>query len=249
MRFFIESGSIENGVVTLTQEDSAHIAKVLRMREGDMITVCDEHAEHQCRILNVHKSRPVTAEILSSGPHTTEPDVFVTVYAALSKGDRFDYLVQKCTEVGVSHIVPFESKRCVVRLENARESEKKRVRYERIALEASKQSLRSRPVSVGEILPYEQAIRQAAADECCLFLYESEKNRSFKQILESFGSFKRISIITGPEGGFEPSEVDLASSLGAHSVLIGPRILRCETAPVAAVSAVMYHTGNFDVGV
>lgn len=249
MRFFVESSSIAQGVVTLSQEDSAHISKVLRMRAGEEITVCDQQAEHRCRILDIEKGQPIRAEILSSGAHSTEPDVFVTVYAALSKGDRFDYLVQKCTEVGVSHIVPFVSKRCVVRLENAKDSEKKRIRYERIALEASKQCLRSRPVSVGEILPFEQAMQQAAADECCLFLYEGEKNRSFKQILESFGDFKRISIITGPEGGFEPSEADLASSLGAHSVLIGPRILRCETAPVAAVSAVMYHTGNFDVGV
>ncbi len=249
MRFFVESSSIAQGVVTLTEEDSAHISKVLRMREGEEIIVCDEEAEHRCRILSIEKGRSVRAEILSSGPHTTEPSVFVTVYAALSKGDRFDYLVQKCTEVGVSHIVPFVSKRCVVRLENAKDSEKKRLRYERIALEASKQCLRSRPVSVGEILPFEQAMQQAAAEECCLFLYEGEKNRSFKQILESFGEFKRISIITGPEGGFEAAEAALAEQIGAQSVLIGPRILRCETAPVAAVSAVMYHTGNFDVGV
>jgi 16S rRNA (uracil1498-N3)-methyltransferase len=245
LRFFVESSSIARNVVTLSEEDSAHISKVLRMREGEEITVCDEQAEHRCRILNIEKGQPVRAEILSSGPHTTEPSVFVTVYAALSKGDRFDYLVQKCTEVGVSHIVPFVSKRCVVRLENAKDSEKKRLRYERIALEASKQCLRSRPVSVGEILPFEQAMQQAAADECCLFLYEGEKNRSFKQILESFGGFKRISIITGPEGGFEAAEAALADQLGAHSVLIGPRILRCETAPLCALSAVMYASGEF----
>ena len=234
MRFFVESSSIARNVVTLSEEDSAHISKVLRMREGEEITVCDEQAEHRCRILNIEKGQPVRAEILSSGPHTTEPSVFVTVYAALSKGDRFEYLVQKCTEVGVSHIVPFVSKRCVVRLENAKDSEKKRLRYERIALEASKQCLRSRPVSVGEILPFEQAMQQAAADECCLFLYEGEKNRSFKQILESFGGFKRISIITGPEGGFEAAEAALADLRGSDFIagFSGPQPSRDDDQPV-----------------
>ena len=249
MRFFADSNNISNDIVTLSQEDSLHITKVLRMREGEKITVCDEKSEHLCVIGSINKDKLVTAQIISSGPHTTEPDVFVTVYAALSKGDRFDYLVQKCTEVGVSHIVPFISKRCVVKVDGQKDAEKKRIRYERIALEASKQSRRSRPVTVGPIVSFKEAIEDASGDECCLFLYEDEKNRSFKEVLESFGSFKRISIITGPEGGFEPQEAELAAEIGASSVLIGPRILRCETAPVAAVSAVMYHTGNFDVGV
>ena len=124
MRFFADSSSISNGIVTLSQEDSLHITKVLRMREGEKITVCDEKSEHLCAIGSINKDKLVTAQIISSGPHTTEPDVFVTVYAALSKGDRFDYLVQKCTEVGVSHIVPFISKRCVVKVDGQKDAEK-----------------------------------------------------------------------------------------------------------------------------
>ena len=247
MRFFISADRLAGDRLSLEPTDAQHVSRVLRMRPGDEITVCcDNGRAYQCALEQLGKNE-VTARILSESEFDNEPTAFVTVYAGLSKGDRFDYLIQKCVECGASHIVPFTSQFCVVRLEE-KDREKKRQRYQRIAWEASKQCQRSRPVTVGEILPYSEALLQAARDDCALFLYEKEHQQSLSEILRKAQASPRFSVITGPEGGFSPAEAEQAMRTGLHCVSIGSRILRCETAPVAAVCAIMYQTGNFDIG-
>lgn len=247
MRFFVSQSAVHGDRVVLSAEDSAHAARVLRMRPGDLLTVCDDGGmEHSCRACAVSPAQ-VEAEILSSAPGGTEPDVFVTVFAGVSKGERFDQMIQKCVEVGASHLVPFTSEYCVVKIDRA-DAEKKRARWARIALEASKQSGRSRAVTVGEVVSFSQALAQAEQADHAFLLYEKENRRALRRALREAGSAAAIAVITGPEGGFSAEEAGQALARGIESVSIGPRILRCETAPVAAVCAIMYETGNFDIG-
>lgn len=248
MRFFSSASNRSGDEFVLLAPDAVHISRVLRMKKGTAIVVCDDVGyEHDCVLSSVGKDR-VVAHIVSSRPYSTEPSIEVTVFAALSKGERFDFLVQKCVEVGATAIVPFLSERCVAR-PDARDYERKRARFARIALEASKQALRSRPVQVSEIVWFEQAVRTAADYPAAMLLYEHENRRSLSQILRQSDGCGRYAVMTGPEGGFSEGEAAFALQNGLESVSIGPRILRCETAPVAAVCAIMYHTGNYDIGV
>lgn len=248
MRLFVSVDRVSGEQIFLEPEDAQHVSRVLRMRPGDGVTVCcDNGRSYQCVLEQVGKQE-VTARILSEDVFNNEPSVFVTVYAGLSKGDRFEYLIQKCVECGASHIVPFFSQNCVVRLEE-KDREKKRQRYARIAYEASKQCQRSRPVTVGEIVSFSQALSMAGESGCGLFLYEKENRKSLSAVLREHSSCGQMAVVTGPEGGFSKEEGRLAREAGLHCVSIGPRILRCETAPVAAVCAIMYQTGNFDIGV
>ena len=247
MRLFVSADRVCGGSLTLEPSDAQHVSRVLRMQPGDGITVCCDNGRAYRCVLDAVGKKDVTARILSEEPFDNEPSVFVTVYAGLSKGDRFDYLIQKCVECGVSHIVPFLSRFCVARPEE-RDLEKKRQRFARIALEASKQCQRSRAVTVGEIVPFERAAAMAAGAGCDLILYEKENRQSLSAALCAAAGSGTYSVITGPEGGFAEDEVRLAVASGASCVSIGPRILRCETAPVAAVCAIMYQTGNFDIG-
>ena len=247
MRFFVENSAVRGGIIALSAEDSAHAARVLRMRTGDALVVCDENGiEYHCRVLHISPSS-IEAEIVASAPGKTEPDVFVTVFAGVSKGERFDQMIQKCVEVGASHIVPFLSEHCVVRIDPA-DAEKKRTRWERIALEASKQSGRSRAVTVGPAVDFAQAVAQAREADGAFLLYERENRRALRNALRAATTATKLAVITGPEGGFSPAEAALALAAGVESVSVGPRILRCETAPVAALCAIMYETGNFDIG-
>ena len=246
MRFFVTEDRISGDLIALEPTDAQHVSRVLRMHPGEEITVCCGNGKaYLCALDQVGKN-DVTARILSEEAYNNEPTAFVTVYAGLSKGDRFDYLIQKCVECGVSHIVPFTSKHCVVRLEG-RDYEKKQQRYARIALEASKQCQRSRVVTVGEIVPFEAALKQAGESDCGLFLYEKEQQKSLSTVLRG-AQGSTYAAVTGPEGGFSEKEAQLAQEAGLACVSIGPRILRCETAPVAALCAIMYQTGNFDIG-
>ena len=246
MSFFVSSSDICDGQVIFSRDDSKHIALVLRMRDGETITVCDDTShKHVCRISIVTKDR-VTADILSTEYYSNQPTASVTVYAALSKGDRFDYLIQKCVECGVTNIVPFISDRCISR-PSPNEFDKKRLRFQKIADEAVNQSQRSQRVIIDPIVGFTEAVLSAASHKTSLFLYENENKRSLSNLLsQSDGT--DYSVFTGPEGGFTEDEVKYALDSGMNVVSIGPRILRCETAPVAALCAIMYYTGNFDIG-
>jgi len=244
--FFVSSADISNNSVYFSSEESKHICQVLRMANGDEIFVCDDSSHrHRCRLSQVNRDSCI-AEILSTEAYSNQPSALVTVYAGLSKGDRFDYLIQKCVECGVFAIVPFISERCISR-PKADEFDKKIKRFQKIADEAVRQSKRSQRVIIGDILTFDQAVQDAAGHATPLFLYEDENQKSLSAVLNSSNGTD-YSVFTGPEGGFSATEVSKALNCGMSVVSIGPRILRCETAPVAALCAIMYHTGNFDIG-
>ena len=155
---------------------------------------------------------------------------------ALPKGDKMEFIVQKAVELGVSRIVPYLSKNCVSRPDK---TEKKVERWRKIAAEAAKQCGRGRLPEVAAVVP----VAQAAESETALFFYENERRIGLHDALAG-GVRDTVSLMVGPEGGFDPAEAKAAVDAGLQSVSLGTRILRCETAPIAALAAVLYAGGN-----
>lgn len=241
-RFFIAGSNILNGLAVLTGSDASHV-KVLRMKIGDELVVCDgDGTDHQCKITRIADGE-VETEILSSSVSEAEPTVRTVVLAGYPKGERADFLVQKCTECGADEIVFFQSRRCVAKPDE-KSIDKKITRFQRIAEEAAKQSGRGKIPLVSYVPDYVSALDIAMRTDLPLFMYETGDRVTMKQAIESAGDIKSAAIITGPEGGFEPFEADMARKLGIKICSMGPRIFRCETAPMAALNALMYATDN-----
>ncbi len=242
-RFFIAGSNIAGGTVLITGADAQH-AKVLRLRVGDSIIVCDgEKTDHRCTVTRI-RPEEVEAEVVESVPCPAEPDVRTVILAGLPKQqERSDFVVQKCTEGGASEIVFFVSQRCVAK-PAGKGMEKKLQRWQRIAEEAAKQSGRGMIPTVSTVPDLAGALDIANKTALPLFLYETGDRVELKDAIEQAGKVDSASIITGPEGGFEPFEAELARALGFRICSMGPRILRCETAPLAALTALMYATGN-----
>lgn len=242
-RFFLSGANVAGGVTLITGSDADHI-KVLRLKVGDKIVICDgDRTDHHCVIKSIDPGQ-VEAEVFESVPCPAEPDVRCTILAGLPKqGERSDYIVQKCTESGAGEIVFFLSKRCVARPDE-KGMEKKVQRWQRIAEEAAKQSGRGIIPKVRAVDSFAGALDIAVKTDLPLFMYETGDRVELRDAIESAGKITSAAIITGPEGGFEKFEADLASAVGIRLCAMGPRILRCETAPVAALTALMYATGN-----
>ena len=215
--------------------------RVLRLRPGEDMIICDgKGTDYKCRLVKADKEQ-VEAEVIEIVPCPAEPSVQVTVLCGLPKGDRTDYIIQKCVEAGASEIMFFQSDRCVAKPDKP---EKKLERWQRIAEEAAKQSGRGIIPQVSWAGEYADALNVANQKELGLFMYETGEREALNAVLEANSDVKTAAIVTGPEGGFAPFEADLARIVGLHICSMGERILRCETAPVVAVSALMYATGN-----
>ncbi len=239
-RFFIAGTNILGGMAIMKGRDAEHV-RVLRLRPGEDMIICDGHGtDYKCRLVKADKEQ-VEAEVLEVVPCPAEPTVAVTVLCGLPKGDRTDYIIQKCVEAGASEVMFFRSDRCVARPDKP---EKKLERWQRIAEEAAKQSGRGIIPQVSWVGEYADALNIANQKELGLFMYEIGEREALNAVLEANSQIKSAAIVTGPEGGFAPFEADLARIVGLHICSMGERILRCETAPVVAVSALMYATGN-----
>ena len=225
-RFFVDQQP-QDGVLTLTGENAHHAGRVLRLRVGEGVTLCDGAGmDFDCTVEAVEKEA-VTCRVVSCHAADTEPKQSITLFMALPKGDKMEFIVQKAVELGVSRIVPYLSKNCVSRPDK---TEKKVERWRKIAAEAAKQCGRGR-------LP------EAAESETALFFYENERRTGLHDALAG-GVRDTVSLMVGPEGGFDPAEAKAAVDAGLQSVSLGTRILRCETAPIAALAAVLYAGGN-----
>lgn len=242
-RFFIAASNIFGGIAYLNEKDAEHL-KVLRIKKGEKFTVCDGNGtDYVCQLADSGSSDETSVEILEKKPSPGEPTAHCTVFAAYSKGDKMETVIQKCVELGASEIVVFPSHRCVSKPDGASVI-KKTNRWQKIAAEAAKQSERGKIPVVSAAPDFKFAMEKAAKADLPLFFYEEEQTLGFKEALQSSGDIKTVSIVTGPEGGFEPEEAKFAIASGMKSVSLGPRILRCETAPMAAVAGVMLFTGN-----
>jgi 16S rRNA (uracil1498-N3)-methyltransferase len=237
--FFTEE-EINTSKYIITGENAKHI-KVLRMKNGESLTlVTPQGIRHDCVISDVNQSL-IEVDVLNSAPCQNEPDVFVTLYQALPKGDKMDYIVQKCVELGVGKIVPVMTARCVSRPDE-KSLKKKTARWQKIALQAAMQSRRGIIPEVCACVNLKQAAEMTKQNEKTVFFYELG-GESVKNILAE--KPKSIGMFIGSEGGFEEKEAELVLSGGGVAATLGKRILRAETAPLAALSIIMYQTDNF----
>lgn len=245
-RFFIKKEDIgKDNRIVLRDENATHISLSLRMRVGDKLTVCDSTGrDYFCRIETItHDEVVLVAE--DSALCQSEPSVRVSLFQALPKGEKFEWIIQKCVELGVTEIVPVLTSRCISRPDD-KAAEKKRKRWNAIAEEAAKQSGRGIIPTVTEILSYEAAICRIQSAEQSFFCYENETEYDLKQFCDERLSPipQTLSFFVGPEGGISPEEADAAQKAGIRAVSLGKRILRTETAPLCVLSGIMLYTDN-----
>ena len=241
-RFFMAGTNILGGMAVIRGRDAEHV-RVLRLRPGEDVIICDgEGTDYKCRLVYADKEE-AKAEVLEVVRCPAEPTVKVTLLCGLPKGDRVDYIIQKGVEAGACEILFFNCERCVARPETP---EKKLERWQRIAEEAAKQSGRGIIPQVGWAGDFVQMLDVAVQKELGLFMYETGEREALNTVLDANKEAKTAAIITGPEGGFAEFEAKLAKSCGLHVCSMGERILRCETAPIVALTATMYATGNLN---
>lgn len=232
---------IPDNQVLLEGESARHIAKSLRMKVGDMLTVTDGQGnDYGCQIDNITKET-VTLKVCYKQASQSEPDCKVTIYQGVPKGTKFEDIVQKSVELGVYKIVPTLTKRCVSRPDE-KGAAKKNVRYQKIALEAAQQSGRGIVPEIASQLTLKQAIANDDSELKILF-YEGGGS-PLKNIVTR--DVKSVSVYIGPEGGFDDDEVELLLNNSAVKATLGKRILRTQTAPVAALTAIMLLTDNME---
>ena len=238
-RFFVPSEAFDSDKVKITGDDAFHIARALRMAVGDEITIADMHGnEHLCRLERI-RDDSVDCVILETKAGKTESPIEITLYMGYPKGDKLETVIQKAVELGASKIVPFESSRCVKRPRQDK-AEKQGARLSRIAEEAAKQCGRAKLPQVLPSISFNEMLTLAAKDTISLFCYEGDGTESLKNVLSQIEIPKSISVVVGCEGGFSADEASLAKAAGLNLVNLGPRILRCETAPTYVLSAISY---------
>jgi len=238
-RFFIDYIPGETAVIY--GEDARHIAGSLRMREGEELTLCDMRGtDYRCSILRADNAS-VEVAVAESAPSRSEVACSLRLYQALPKGDKLEFIVQKATELGVAEIVPVVTARCISR-PLARSMEKKTVRLQKIACEAAKQSGRGRVPQILPMMGFAEALEDMKRSQLALLFYE-EGTVPLRGHLN--GQSRSIALMVGSEGGFSAKEAEAAAAAGVGLASLGNRILRCETAPICALSAILYHLGEF----
>ncbi len=239
-RFFVETEP--QGEVLVGGEAGRHMVRSLRMRPGEAVTLCaGTGKDFFCTVLETGP-QGARVRVDRTADSVTEPRVQITVCPAWPKGDKLETVVQKSVELGAAEILPVVSRRCVARPDPAA-LEKKTQRLQRIALEAAQQSQRGKIPRVLPAVELQTALERAAREGRGLFFYEHGTG-SLQKALETAGD--RLFLFIGPEGGFDPEEARMAEELGAALLTLGPRILRAETAPLAALAAVLYARGEFE---
>ena len=241
-RFFVTPEEFQQDQIVLTGENAQH-AKVLRLKTGEQVLVCDgQGMECLCNVAD-SGAKEVVLDVMERRTCETEAAVRVSVYMAFPKADKLEHVIQKATELGAYEIVAFPSARCVSKPDE-KSLKKKLERWQKIAASAAEQSGRGRIPQVAVLKSFTEAVDRAVQADKALFFYENERATTLRMALES-GTWKTVSLLTGPEGGLEEREVEQARNAGMEVCTLGKRILRCETAPLCALSAVMYASGEF----
>lgn len=235
-RFFLEN--VQGNTLTIDGQDARHIACSLRMQVGDTLTVCDGKGEDlRCTIAALSPEQ-VVLSVTAREKTVSEPTVAVTLYQGLPKGDKLEWIIQKAVELGVTRIVPVVTARSIAKTSDR--DTKKTVRLQKIADEAAGQSGRGILPTVEMPITFKQAAERMAKENTVVF-YECG-GAPLTALAPQWG--ETLSVFVGPEGGIAPAEIETLTAGGAVLATLGPRILRCETAPVAALSAIMVLTDN-----
>lgn len=239
-RFFV--APFDGDTAVIHGQDAHHIARVLRMQVGDSVTLCDAHGlDYMCEITSISTDE-VSLRVCDRVPSATEPTTAVTLYQGLPKSEKMEWIIQKCVEIGITRIVPVAMSRCVVKL-NGVDGEKKRVRWQKIAAGAAEQSGRGIVPEIAAPISFD-AMLSALKEEYAVTFYEGGGVSLSTLVGEDT---RQVSIVIGPEGGFSLEEIEKLRQNGAHIATLGKRILRCETAPLVALSVIMQLSGNINL--
>lgn len=245
-RFFVNADQIRDNEIEIIGQDVNHIKNVLRLSNHAKITICDGQAvDYKCSISEIG-DRTIRAQILSKGPSRSEAETKITLFQSLIKGDKFEWVIQKSIEIGVSQIVPIQTAHCVSKLDGAKKTKSRIKRWNKIAQAAAKQSGRGMIPEVTEPLSYKQALNQAQAMDLAFVAYVKEEVETLKSHVEGFKG-KTIGIFIGPEGGFSDAEIQKAEECHVKPITLGPRILRSETASLVLLSNILYELGEMDL--
>ncbi|MBN1383965.1 MAG: 16S rRNA (uracil(1498)-N(3))-methyltransferase [Elusimicrobia bacterium] len=263
-RFFIEN--ITGDTVVLTGSEAHHLKNVLRKKTGDMVFLFDgKGSEFKAEIVEIIATKPreqrdklrfdsVRLKIISKTQKDIEPRIKINLYQSIPKLKKFDFILEKSTELGVSKIIPVMSERTQITQINppaggADYADKKQVRWQKIVLSASKQCGRTVIPEIAPVVNFDNAVKSVADRDYSLIFWESETKVTLKQILKrinvpaspSGGSmYQLINVFVGPEGGFSIAEIELAGKNNIMPVSLGKRILRTETAPIVVISNILY---------
>ncbi len=235
-RFFVKGSDIGD-TARLSGEDAKHAVRVLRMQPGDTLVLCDgENTDYTARISGLTRDE-VLLDILEAHPCAAEPERRITLFQGLPKAGKLELIIQKCVELGVYAVMPVLMERSVARLTPA-EFEKRRERFQRVAYEAAKQCGRGRVPYVGRLgVPSELPLDEF---DIVLMPYELEHEKALKRALKDAPAAENIAVIIGPEGGLGDAEAAELAGRGAEPVTLGRRILRTETAGMAALAMILY---------
>lgn len=243
-RFFVASKCISASSVVLGNDTAHQISTVLRMRPEDEIDVLDNSGQvYRVKLTAVNRTK-VTGQIITRQLADTEPAVQLTLYQGTLKAQKFEWVLQKGTELGVSRFVPTLCQRSVA--QNREALLKKRIRWQTIIREAAEQSRRGRLPILARPTLFSEALTESITLPLTLMPWEEPGQISLNTALAEAGFVSKIGIFIGPEGGFSPDEAALAHQYGARVITLGPRILRAETAGLAICAAILYALGNWE---
>lgn len=221
----------------LPPQEEAHALKVLRLQKGD---ACQALLDGRIFSAVISETSPRVLLSLKEELPSTEPSVRITLYQGVPKGDKMDFIVQKCTELGVHRIVPVHFSRCVAQW-TGKDADKKLVRFRRIAAEAAKQCGRALIPEVAPPVSFSALPGLLSGHEIAFVPWEEAQGRGVRSFLQGQ---KDLAVAIGPEGGISPEEIDTLTACGAHPVTLGNRILRTETAGLAALASIFTLTGD-----
>lgn len=244
-KFFINKEDIKDNTITVSGQDATHISKVLRTEVGETLTLCDGcGTDFFARVTSITKEA-VSLKIYETLPCLAEPKISVTLFQGIPKQGKMDYIIEKCTELGISRIVPVAAKRSVVKIDDKKSEAKKLERWRKIAAESVKQCGRGKIPEVTDVMGFSEAIEFSKALDLTIAAYECERDTSIKSALTD-KTPKTIGVFIGPEGGLDDLEVKMLNAASIETVTLGTRILRTETAGHTVLTAIMYEYNEFE---
>ncbi len=244
-KFFINKEDIKDNTIKITGQDAIHIAKVLRTEEGETLTLCDGcGTDFFAQVTSITKDA-VSLKIKETLPCLAEPEISVTLFQGIPKQGKMDYIIEKCTELGISRIVPVAAKRSVVKIDDKKSEAKKLERWRKIAAESVKQCGRGKIPEVTNVMSFGQAIEFSKSLDLTIAAYECERENSVKSALIN-KTPKTIGVFIGPEGGIDNAEIEKLKAANIETVTLGTRILRTETAGHTVLTAIMYEYNELE---
>lgn len=245
-KFFAAREKITENQIIIDTEDVSHISRVLRLGEGDVLTVCDSQGtDYEAEIVTLGQ-KEIVCKINSRSASASEPNIRVTLFQGIPKASKMEYIIQKTTELGITEIVPAKLSRCVVKIDNKKDEAKKLERWQKISESAAKQSGRGIIPKISQIMTLDEIIEKSKEFDLFFVPYECEEQKKLREVLLSKKDVKSVGFLIGPEGGFDIAETEKLRNAGIDTVTLGKRILRTETAGEAVLAMTMYEIGDIN---